>query len=95
MKFNKQNQLVDNGIYSLMQWSQFSNIKITIYHDIYIEVLSDETVPYLTVSTDDVINTTNNDTKFPDLRRYFEELFEMKFQEGSVLVFPVLSWCQC
>ena len=33
--------------------------KITIDHDIYIKVFSDETVSYLTVSTDDVLNTNN------------------------------------
>ena len=40
---------------------------------------------YITVSTDDVINTTNNETSFTELRRVFEEDFEMKVQEGSVL----------
>ena len=41
--------------------------KITIDHDIYIRVFNDVTVSYLTVSTDDVINTTNNDNEFPEL----------------------------
>ena len=36
--------------------------KIKIDHDIYIKVFSDKTVYYLTVSTDDGINTTNNET---------------------------------
>ena len=40
---------------------------------------------YLTVSTDDILNTTNNDTEFPELTIVFEENFDMKFQEGSVL----------
>ena len=39
--------------------------KITIYHDIYIKFFTDLTVSYLTVSTDDIINTTNNETAFP------------------------------
>ena len=34
--------------------------KSTIYHAIYIKVFSDVTVSYLTVFTDDVLNTTNN-----------------------------------
>ena len=34
--------------------------KSTIDHDIYIKVCTDDTVSYLTVSTDDVLNTTNN-----------------------------------
>ena len=35
--------------------------KIKIDHAIYIKVFTDVTVYYLTVSTDDVINTNNND----------------------------------
>ena len=34
--------------------------KITIYYAIYIKVFFDGTVSYLTVSTDDFLNTTNN-----------------------------------
>ena len=34
--------------------------KITIDHDIYIKFFTDETVYYLTVSTDDFLNTINN-----------------------------------
>ena len=59
--------------------------KITIDHDIYIKFFSGGTVYYLTVSTDDFINTTNNETEFTELTRVFEEHFEMKVQEGSVL----------
>ena len=40
---------------------------------------------YLTVSTDDVLNTTNNETSFTELRIVFEQNFDMKFQYGSVL----------
>ena len=46
--------------------------KSTIDHSIYIKVLSDGTESYLTVSTDDVINTTNNMNKFPELKRVFK-----------------------
>ena len=49
--------------------------KITIDHDIYIKVFSDETVSYITVSTDDILNTTNNETAFTEIRRVFEEYF--------------------
>ena len=59
--------------------------KITIDHDIYIKVFSGVTVSYLTYSTDDVLNTTNNETAFPELTIVFEEHSEMKSQEGSVL----------
>ena len=42
--------------------------KITIDHVIYIKVLYDGAVSYLKVSTDDVLNTTNDETAFPELR---------------------------
>ena len=59
--------------------------KRTIYNPIYIKEFSVVTVSYITVSNDDVINTNNNDTVFPELRRVFEEYFDLKFQEGNVL----------
>ena len=59
--------------------------KIIIDHAIYTKVSSYVTVSYLTFYTDDVINTNNNDTDFTELRRVFEEYFEMKVQEGSIL----------
>ena len=40
---------------------------------------------YLTVSSDDVLNSTNNETEFPELTRVSEEHFDMKFQEGFIL----------
>ena len=40
---------------------------------------------YLKVSTDGIINTTNNETTFSGLTRFFEERFEIKVQEGPVL----------
>ena len=46
--------------------------KSTIDHVIYIKVFSDETVSYLTVSTDDVLNTTNNENVFLELTRVFK-----------------------
>ena len=52
--------------------------KITIDHAIYIKVFDDGTVSYLTVSTDDVLNTTNNENSFPELTILFKEHFEMK-----------------
>ena len=41
--------------------------KNTIYHAIYIKVLSYFTVSYPMVSTDNVINATNNETVFPEV----------------------------
>ena len=37
---------------------------------------------YLTVSTGDVLNNTNNERDFFKLRICFEEDFEIKYQEG-------------
>ena len=59
--------------------------KITIDHDIYIKVFSEGTVSYITVFTDDVLNTNNNETSFPELTRIFEVHFDIKSKEGSVL----------
>ena len=59
--------------------------KITIYHVIYIKYFTDGTVPYLIVSTDDVLKTTNIKTSFPELTRVFEEHFDIKTWEASVL----------
>ena len=59
--------------------------KIKIDHAIYIEILSDGNLPYFTVSTDDVLNNTNNNTHFTELMNIFEEKNYIKFQEGSVL----------
>ena len=47
--------------------------KSTIDHAIYIKVFADGTVSYLTVSTDDVLNTNNNENAFPELTRVFKE----------------------
>ena len=52
--------------------------KSTSYHYIYIKVFTDITLSCLTVSTDDVLNTTNNETAFPELTIVFKEHFEMK-----------------
>ena len=43
--------------------------KRKIDHNIYIKVLSDVNVYYISVSTNDVLNTTNNELTFTDLRR--------------------------
>ena len=54
-------------------------------HTIYIKVFTDGTMSYLKVSNDDVLNTTNNKTSFPELTRVLKEHFEIKVHEGSVL----------
>ena len=40
---------------------------------------------YLTVFTDDFLNTINNETAFFELTRVFEEHFDIEYQEVSVL----------
>ena len=57
------------------------------------KVLSYGTVLYLTVSTNDVLNTNKNETDFPELTRFFEEHFEIKVQEGYFLKYlNLLIW---
>ena len=68
--------------------------KSTIDNDIYTKVLSDVTLPYLKVYTDNDLNTTNNETEFPELTIVFEERFEMRFQEGYVLKYLIFRICQ-
>ena len=68
--------------------------KITIDHDTEIKVFSDGTVPYLTVSTDDVLKTTNNEIESPELRRVFKEDFGIKVHRLSVLKYPNFRICQ-
>ena len=46
--------------------------KSTIDHAIYIKVFADGAVSYLTVSTDDVLNTNNNENAFPELTIVFK-----------------------
>ena len=49
---------------------------------------------YPTVSTDDVLNTTTNETVFPEIAIFFKEHFEMKVQEVSVLKYSFFWICQ-
>ena len=59
------------------QWNRLLDavVKIINYkkrkidHAIYIEVLTYGTVSYLTVSTDDVLNTNNDKNAFPEITR--------------------------
>ena len=68
--------------------------KSIIDHAIYIKVFDDGTVSYLTVSTDDVLNTTNNENALPELKIVFKEHFEIKVQEGSYLKYLIFWICQ-
>ena len=53
-------------------------------------LFSDITGSYLTVYTDDVLRNTNNETVFSELTKVFEEYFEIKPQEVSVLKYSNL-----
>ena len=64
----KWNQLLD-AVVTIIKYK-----KITIDNAIYIKVLSDGTVSYLTVSTDDVLKTNNSETFFTETRRVFKKL---------------------
>ena len=68
--------------------------KITIDHAIYIKVFYNVTVSYLTVSTNDVLNTTNNETSFFNPRIFFENYFGIKVEEVSILKYLNLRICQ-
>ena len=46
--------------------------RIVIDNGICIKILPDGTISYITVSTDDVTNTTNNVIYFSDLRKVFQ-----------------------
>ena len=73
------NQILDSVV-TILKYK-----KITIYHVIYIKEFYGGILYDLTVSNDDVINTTTNQTVFPKLRRKYENYFEMKVQERCVL----------
>ena len=68
--------------------------KSTIDHAIYIKVFDDSTVSYLTISTDDFLNTTNNENASTELTIFFKEHFDMKLKEGSVLKYLNFRICQ-
>ena len=73
---------------SRLQWNRLLDVVVTVLkykktkidHYVYIKVFSGGTVSYIKFYTDDVLNTTTHETSFPELRRVFEEDFEMKFQ---------------
>ena len=51
--------------------------KSTIDHYLYIKLFSDVTLPYLTVYTDDFLNTTNNERSFSELIMDFRNNFRL------------------
>ena len=99
---NKWNQLLDEVV-TIIEYK-----KSITDHEIYINVFSDVTVSYIIVSTDDIFNTTDIETEFPELTRVFEEAFEIKVREGylpkylnlrifsllffSLLIILITSW---
>ena len=74
--------------------------KSTIDHNIFIKFLYDGTVSNITVSSDNVINTNDNETAFPELRSFFRTLRDESTKRIYPKVpkfpnFPVSPWCQC
>ena len=52
-----------------------------IYYSILTKVLSDGNVSCLTVFTDDFLNTSNNETDFPELKSCLKNHLRLKFQK--------------
>ena len=77
--WTKCNRLLDAGV-TIIKYK-----KNTIDYAIYIKFFTDGKVSYLTVSTDDVLTTTNNETAYPELTKVFEVHFDIKIQGGSFL----------
>ena len=58
------------------QWNRLLGIVVTVLKykkiSIYIKIFSDRNFSYITVSTNDVVNTANDETSFTELRKVFE-----------------------
>ena len=75
------------------QWNRILDVvvtiirykKITIDHDIYIKVFYDGAVSYLTVSTNDVLNTTNNNTELTELTIVLKNTLGLKSKKDLSL----------
>ena len=70
----QRNRLLDAAV-TILEYK-----KSTIDHAVYINVFDDVTVSYLTVSTDNVLNTTNKDNAFNELLIFLKEHFVLSFQ---------------
>ena len=65
---------------AVRQWNRLLDSVITIHkyknitidHTVYIKVFTDGTFSYITVSTDYVLNTTNNENTFTEIIRVFK-----------------------
>ena len=55
--------------------------KSTIDHAIYIKVLYDGRVSHITVSTDYILNNTNNETEFTELPIFLKFFLGLKFKK--------------
>ena len=79
-KFRQQwNQLLD-AVVTIFRYK-----KITIDRAIYIKVLSDGNVSYLTVYTGDVLNTNNNETFFTELIRVLKNILRLNCKKDLSL----------
>ena len=67
--FGRQWKIILNAVVTIIKYK-----KSPIDRSIYINVFFDVIMSYLTVSTDDVLNTTNNEIEFTELRRFLKKL---------------------
>ena len=69
------NQLLD-AVVTMMKYENS-----TTSHDIYINVFSNGIVSYVSFNINGVLNNTNNETSFPELRRVFKKILILKFKK--------------
>ena len=59
--------------------------KSTIDHAIYIKLFYDGKASFLTVSTYDILSTTNKKTAFPELRMFLKKLLRLESKKDVSL----------
>ena len=79
-------------IYEVVTTRKYHNI--TVDNIIHIKEFYDVTMSYPIIYTDDDLNNYNNETSTPELIKVFEEEFEIKFKEISVLKYFNFRVCQ-
>ena len=72
---NKWNRIID-AVFTVMKYK-----KITTDDIIYVKVFYYGNLSYLTLSTDDYMNNTNNKTSFPELKNYFSNNLGLNFNK--------------
>ena len=67
---------------------------IIIYHAIYIKVLYNGPMSYITVSNHDVINTTNNETELLNSEEFLKKFLRLKYKKDMFLCAWIFGVCQ-